>query len=387
MITSPLRIEMVLPTLEAAGMEVMAARMARAFAARGHEVGITCLEAGGALADDLVAHGCSVAVVAAPGFRSNFHAPRLESWFRRRRPDVVHAHSGVWLKTVRAARRANVPRVVHTLHGLLDYEPWYGPELKRWAARYTDRIAAVSEPLRDYLVQECRIQPHKVDVILNGVDTERFRPRSRTGALRGRLGIGDDALVVGVIARLAPVKNHRLLLEAFARVHGEIPQARLAMVGDGPLRPALEARVRDLELESTALFLGEATDVAEIHPDLDLVVLPSKAEGTSMSVLEAMASGVPVVASAVGGTPQLLDHGRCGILVPPDDVQALANALVASLRDVRQLRALAAAARARVVALYGEQAMLAAYDALYRGARVTSAAPREDLTATGQCVA
>ena len=244
--TTPLKVEMVLPTLEAAGMEVMAARMARALAHPRSRCRRDVYRGRWRPRRRPRRERLPRAVVPAPGLRSNVYAPRLEAWFRSVRPDVVHVHSGVWLKAARAARRAGARHVIHTVHGLLDREPWYGPALMRLAARHTDRIAAVSDPLRDYLVNDVRVDPSKVSVIPNGVSTERFRPQSRTGALRSALCIGDDALVIGIVARLAWVKNHALLLDAFALVRERVPNAHLVIVGDGPLRKDLEAHAREL---------------------------------------------------------------------------------------------------------------------------------------------
>jgi glycosyltransferase involved in cell wall biosynthesis len=377
---------MVLPALDAAGMEVMAASLSRALTGRGHEVGVTCLESGGVLADDLRADGYRVTLVPAPGFQANVRAPALEAWFRALQPDAVHVHSGVWLKAARAARRAGVRSVVHTLHGLLDYEPWYGPALKRWAARYTDRIVSVSEPLRDYLIHDVRVDQAKVSVILNGVNTRRFRPGPRSGAVRQPLELREGRLVIGTVARLDPVKNHLLLLEAFALVHATMPQASLVIVGDGPLREALLSRVRELGLDGDVHFFGIARDVAPIYRDFDEFVLSSRAEGTSMSVLEAMASGVSVVATAVGGTPDLLAHGDCGMLVPSEDVGALAAAMTETLQDADRRRRLAGAAREHVIRRYSEDAMLRAYEALYRVPASLPESSRDPVGASDRCV-
>jgi glycosyltransferase involved in cell wall biosynthesis len=360
-----LKIEMVLLTLEPAGMEVMTARLTCALANRGHDVGVTCIEGAGVLAEELRAAGHRVAVVPAPGLWSNLRAVRLEKRFRDLRPDVVHAHSGTWLKTVRAARGAAVPCVVYTEHGVLDREPWYRGALKRQAARYTDAVVSVSGPLREYLVHRVGVDPDKVCLIPNGVDTGRFRPGPRTGALRSRLGIADDRLVIGNVARLDAIKNHELLLDAFALLHARMPEAALVIVGDGALRDALEARISAHRLESHAHLFGPTRDVAAICRDFDLFVLSSKTEGTPMSLLEAMASGVCVVATAVGGIPDLLGGGRYGWLAPPDDRVALAEAMAVALRDRERRRSVAAAAREQIIARYSEAAMIETYEGLY----------------------
>jgi glycosyltransferase involved in cell wall biosynthesis len=382
----PLKIEMVLPSLARAGMEVMAMRLTRALAGRGYDIGVTCLESSGELADELIADGHRVTIVPAPGLWSNLRAPALEAWFGTHRVDVVHVHSGAWLKTARAARRAGVSCVVHTVHGLLDREPWHGAAQKRWAARYTNRIAAVSEPLRRHLIDDVRLDPAKVSVIPNGLDTAHFAPGAPSGIVRAALHIADGTLVLGTVARLSPVKNQRLLLDAFAIVHHRMPDAHLVIVGEGPLRAALEEQIRALGLDGVAHLFGAVSDVAPVCRELDLFVLPSIAEGTSMSILEAMSSGVCVVATAVGGTPDLLAHGRCGVLVPPNDPVALAAAMTDTLLDQDRRRRLAAAAREHAIARYSEAAMLRAYEALYHGRAPDGGETSEPLTASDVCV-
>ena len=368
---SAMRVEMVLPTLLCAGMEMMTSRLTRALAKRGHDVGITCLESGGALADELRAEGYRISIVPTPGLRTNLRAPALETWFGERQPGVVHVHSGAWLKAAHAARRAKVPRVVHTEHGLLDHEPWYSALQKRLAARHTDWIAAVSEPLRDYLIETVKVNPRKVTAIPNGIDTSRFTPGPRTGAVRSALRLPDDCLVIGTVAGLKPVKDHLLLLDAFTLVRAELPQTHLVIVGEGPLRGALEERTRALELADAVHLMGAVTDPTPIYRDLDLFVSSSKAEGTSMSILEAMASGAAVVATSVGGTPDALAHGACGLLVPPADSAALASAMVSLLRDPLERNRFGAAARARAVERYSEDAMVRTYEALYSSSSIT----------------
>jgi glycosyltransferase involved in cell wall biosynthesis len=382
----PLRIEMVLPAMEAAGMEAMTARLTRALVARGHDVGVTCIESGGVLADALRAEGFRVAVVPALGLRSILRAPLLETWLRTVAPDVVHVHSGAWLKAARAARRAGVPRVVLTVHGLIgdDCEPWYVPLLHRWAARYTDWVAPVSAPLHDYMVRRLNLDVAKLRVIPNSVNTDHFRPGPPTGALRERLRIASDRLVVGTVARLDPVKNHALLIDAFARARAVIPEATLVIIGDGPLRESLVSRARELGVEGDVHFYGVSTDVAALYRELDVFVLSSNAEGTSMSILEAMASGVCVVATSVGGTPDLLADGAGGVLVPPGQPDALLSALTGVLRDGARRRRLAEAGRARAEAQYSESDMIDAYEALYYGQARLSAG-RATLPASGRC--
>lgn len=361
----PLRVEMILPSLIAGGMEMVTARLAMRLGEAGHHVGVTCLLDTGPLAPELEAAGHRVAVVEAPGLRTNIAPTALTEWLRSQQPDVVHVHSGAWLKGVRAARLAGVPRVIFTEHGLNDHEPWFSSCLKRCGAHYTDTVVAVSEPLKEYLVHTAGIRADRVTVIANGVDTMRFNPTGPTAGVRARLGIG-GAPVVGHVARLAPVKNQPLMVDAFAEARKRVPNAHMIIVGEGSEREPIEARIAANSVEACVHLIGEARDIPEILREMDVFALPSKAEGTSMSVLEAMASGVSIVASSVGGTPDLLNHGECGRLVPPNDVSALANAFVEVLSSPTLRSTLGSAGRERAVRHYSETTVAQRYEVLYR---------------------
>jgi glycosyltransferase involved in cell wall biosynthesis len=364
-----LRIEMVIPTLDAAGMEVIVARLTRGLARHGQDVGVTCILSGGVVADELRSDGYRVSVVPAPGLRSILYPTSLADSLRRQKPTIVHVHSGAWLKAARAAHLAGVPHTVCTIHGTEGNEPWFTKARALWrlAAHYTDAIVSVSEPLVTHLHRDRGLAREKLRLIPNGVDTEIFRPRPSSGLLRARLGVGTDGVLIGNVARLAPVKDHALLLEAFAILRRHVPQATLAVVGEGPLRPDLERRIAALGLESHAHLAGLAGNMPEIYREFDLFVLSSRLEGTSVSILEAMASGVCVVATAVGGNPDLLGHGRFGALVAPDDPGALAAAMADLLRDPVRRRMLASAAREHVTRSYSEESMLQRYQQLYYG--------------------
>jgi len=283
-------------------------------------------------------------------------------------------HSGCWGQAARAARAARVGGIVHTAHGLDGKDPWHTPYFKRWAAWHTDAIVAVSHEHREYLIDVAGVPPAKVRVIPNGIDVDRFAPGPRTGALRAQLGVGERPLV-GIVARFAPVKNHALLLDAFARVvaAGD-PPADLVLIGEGDLRPALEAQADLLGIAGRVHFAGLAADPAPWYRDLDAFVLSSDSEATSISILEAMATGLPVVATAVGGTPDLLGDGA-GVLVPARDPAALGDALRVVLADAGRRRTLGEAARARAVARYAGAAMADAYESLYADVLRSRAAP------------
>jgi glycosyltransferase involved in cell wall biosynthesis len=364
---SPLRIEIVLPTLDLGGMETLTCNLAVELARRDHVVGVTCLQSeGGPLAQKLRDAGIEATLVSCPGIRSNFLSdPLLKSHFASRSPDVVHTHNGVWNKAAVAARAAKVPAVVNTLHGLSLGEPRYYDGLRWWASRYTDHIAAVSEPLRHHLIASSKVAPAKIRVLPNGIDTVCFAPGNATGGLRRRLGISGTVPLVGCVARLDPVKNHSTLISAFARVSKLCPDAHLAIIGDGPLRGELENQTRATGLSDIIHFIGEIADPVDLYRDLDLFALSSLYEGTSISILEALSSGTPVVATNVGGNYALLDSGRCGLLVPSSDPYALAGTIASILLNAPLREKLSADGRAWVTATYSLEAMVGKYERLY----------------------
>lgn len=260
---------------------------------------------------------------------------------REFRPHVVHTHTAKAGFVGRlAARLAGVPVVVHTFHGHV-FHGYFGPAktrlfiaLERLAARGSDAILTVSDRLRDELINY-RIAPaEKIRVLPLGLP---LAPLADLTAERGQLRAGSGGStaqqLVGIIGRLVPVKNHELFLAAAARVQAEMPEARFVIVGDGERRAALEALAREHGLGEAVTFTGWRSDLPAVYADLDAVVISSRNEGTPVSLIEAMAAGVPVVSTEVGGVGDLLGGGEYGRLVPPGDADALAGGILAALRE------------------------------------------------------
>jgi len=356
---------MVLPTLVRAGMEVVTSRLAVELTELGHSVEVICLEERGPLADELSAAGVAVHLVPTPGVWTNVTPRQLTERFIATKPDVVNSHSGVWLKAVRAARLARVPCVVHTVHGLMTVEPWYSPLLMWISAQFTSRVISVSDPLRSYLLDTVRLPDAKIRVVPNGIDTRIFYP-SPDVAREQVIGHPVPGLVVGCVARFDPIKNHELLLDAFAVARRSHPTAVLVLVGDGELKASLERRARQPDLQGSVVFTGDRHDTSDLYRCFDVFALTSKAEGTSMSILEAMATGCCIVATDVGGSGALLDGGAAGLLVPSGDVTALAGRLTAVLGDDGQRRRFGEIARARAVHAYSQRNMALRYLEVYR---------------------
>jgi sugar transferase (PEP-CTERM/EpsH1 system associated) len=308
-----------------------------------------------------------------PGLGLSAHA-RLFKLLRRLRPAVLHTYNLGTIEYHATAMLAGVPVRVHAEHGRDAGDPQGLNRkhnlLRRALVPVIDRYIPVSRDLDRWLQEVVGIPAAKRRLIDNGVDTERFRPAPVPGDAQEPWQ-HDDAFVIGTVGRLQDVKHHAGLIEAFALLRKMVPEQqhrlRLVLVGDGPLRARLEQQIRDAGLQDCVFLAGARSDVAPAMRSLSLFALSSIAEGTPVTMLEAMASGLPVVSTAVGGIPDLVVDGATGSLVPARDPQAMAEALAAYVRAPALARAHGAAGRERIERHYSVSAMLGAYVDLYDG--------------------
>lgn len=291
---------------------------------------------------------------------------------RRFRPHVVHTHTakaGVLGRA--AALLAGVPVVVHTYHGHVLRE-YFGRvtsavfrAVERVLARGTDGLVTVSESVKRDLVEMAIAPAQRIRVVPLGLELAPFTEPLPRGVLRAAAGFAAQAPLVGMVGRLAPVKDVPTFLRAARRVHAVRPDVRFSLVGDGPLRASLEAEAAALGLADAVCFHGWRRDLPAVYGDLDVVVNASRNEGTPVALIEALAAARPVVATAVGGTPDVLSDGAFGSLVPAQDDAALAAAVL-SVLEAPPAAARAEAARAHVLARYGVPRLLDDLSSLYR---------------------
>lgn len=292
---------------------------------------------------------------------------KLAGLIRRVAPDIVHTRNWGAIDGVVAARLAGVRKVVHGEHGREATDPTGANRRRRQIRRLLSpmihHFIAVSADLARWLVEDVGVPGGKVTHIINGVDAVKFRPLGERSASREELGLPVDKCLIGIVGRLDPVKDHATLLKAFSRLD---QTAHLVVVGDGPVRAELVGLADGLGVKDRVLFLGNRNDVPAILPALDVFVLPSIAEGISNTILEAMACGLPVVASRVGGNPELVDDAATGFLFPAGDEKELAGRLKLYLEnsDLRQEHG--RAARERIEREFSLEAMVDRYDRLYR---------------------
>ncbi len=317
-------------------------------------------------------------IVPLQDLRALFGLTRL---MRRWRPDVVHTHTAkAGLLGRVAALAAGVPIVVHTYHGhvLRGYFSPAKTALFRWLearlAGHTNALVAVSESVQQDLVALGIAHPGKIRVIPLGLELLPLAGELPRGVLRREAGIPEDAPLVGMVGRLVPIKDVPTFLRAACLVRAARPEARFALVGDGEERPALERLARELGLDGAVSFLGWRHDLAPVYGDLDLVVNASRNEGTPVALIEALAAARPVVATRVGGTPDLLGDEERGRLVAAGEPEALARAILETLSGAEAARGRAQAGRDYVLARHSSQRLVRDVDALYRELRMRKAA-------------
>lgn len=300
---------------------------------------------------------------------------RLWSLFRAWRPDVVHTRNLGTLEFQVPAWAAGVPARIHGEHGR-DRDDVDGTNprhrlLRRLYRPFVHQQIALGSELTQYLRQQVGVPLEHITPICNGVDERRFSPRGGRQSLPGSPFNDPNLFVFGTVGRLQPVKAQDDLVRAFVHLVRHQPalagRVRLVLVGDGPLRPFCHALLDEAGLTSLAWFAGERHDVPEVMRGFDAFVLPSLMEGISNTILEAMASGLPVIATDVGGNRDLVDLGVTGQLVPPADPSALAAALATLAAAPALSTAMGAAARAAVEARFSMQRMMAAYEQVYDG--------------------
>ena len=299
----------------------------------------------------------------------------LARFLRKKHYHIVHTHnSKAGFLGRLAAKWAGVPVIVHTVHGFAfhDGEPAWRQmlfrNLERLASRWCDKMVFISQPLIDWALRDGIAAGDKILKIYSGIELDHFKPVTdrEKRALKKEWGIREEAPVVGMVSKLWEGKGHTSLINAFEGLKGEIPEAVLVIVGEGYLKDQLADLVGRLGLKDSVLFTGFQMDVRRIMATFDVAVLPSFFEGMGRVILEAMAMGKPVVASSVGGIPDLVHHGRTGFLVTPGSVPALKSSLLTLIRDGNLAKEMGEEGRKRIGEEFSASRMAQSVEKLYR---------------------
>jgi glycosyltransferase involved in cell wall biosynthesis len=363
----------VVVTLERGGLERLVTDLAIEQARAGHQVAVFSLHDTRGFAPTLREAGIEVVIGHKRG-GIDFGALRaLRALVRRRQADIVHTHN--FMPNYYAAlamlglRRA--PPLVGTCHDMgtrLDERRlrlYYKASLWR-----TARVAMVGRQVHARFVEGGIVPARKADTVLNAVPLDRFAiaPTAREAARRA-LSLDADALVIGCVGRLVSLKNHALMIELMPALLQQHPRARLVLLGGGELEQTLRAQAERLGVAAQVLLTGERDQVADLLPAFDVFALPSRTEGVSIALLEGCASGLAVMATDVGGNPEIIAHDRTGLLVAADDPAGTLKALLRLLGEADLRHRLGHAARDWVRANASLDALRRRYDALYRQAR------------------
>lgn len=352
--------------LERGGAQRVIADLARGLDAARFRVEVCALWTSGPVGDELVARGIPVHVLGKrPGIDPG--APlRLRRLLAARQVDLLHAHGfsgNTW--ALPASLGGGVRARILTAHTA----PTDRVRPPRWAERLvhaaTQHLVALSEAERAELLARGYLRPERVHLIRNGVDLGRLGSEASARSARAALGLAEASPLLVHVGRLVPVKGQRDLLQAVALLRPHWPALRLLLVGDGPLRAAVEKEAAALGISDVVYFAGNRSDAPLLARAGDLFVLPSLSEGLPVSLLEAMACARPVVATAVGGIPDVVEDGVTGLLVPPRNPQALARTIARLAGSPGWAATLGAAARRRVLSRHSWEAMVAQHAALY----------------------
>lgn len=354
-----MKILQVIPNLCFGGAETMCENLTYALKNLGHQVSVVSLyDQPTPISQRMEAAGVSVTYLdKKPGLDLSM-LPKLRAIFRAERPDVVHTHLDCIKYAVPAAKLAGVKRCVHTVHSVAE------KEAEGTLQKVTNRFfyqrgwsvpVALSREVRQSIVEFYHLPAERVPVVLNGIDLSRYQPRPREAS-------GHRCNLVHV-GRMDTPKNQERLLHAFRQVQDACPGTRLTLVGDGALRPRLEALAEELGLKETVVFAGMQADVRPFLAEGDIFVLSSDYEGIPMTIIEAMAMGLPIVSTAAGGVPDLVEDQKTGLLTPCD-AQELAKALLRLTEDPSLRQTLGQAAR-EGSKRFSSESMARAYLAVY----------------------
>ena len=282
------------------------------------------------------------------------------------RVDIVqtyHFSSDIW--GVFWAHLAGVPVIISNRRDMGFWRKNHHAPAYRFINRWVKKIVTVTESVKKMVIETEGVAPSKVEVICNGVDVSVGRQPSDVRSLKEELGIKENELVVIHVANLKPVKGHRFLLRAFAEIIRQVPHVKLLLIGKDELNGSLHRLASQLDIANNVLFLGTRQDVPDLLSAADICVLPSLSEGMSNAILEYMAAGKPVVATNVGGNPELIKNGFNGFLVAVENVEELKNALLALIKDAGKRQAMGANGFTRVKQEFSMEKMVRKYEELF----------------------
>lgn len=361
-----MRVVHVVLSMDVGGLERVVLDLVREGRAAGQQLTVVCLEHPGALAPQIESLGVNVLSTGKRPGLSLRTVANLRRVLLNLRPDIIHTHQLGALAHVRAAFYGRKrPAVVHTEHGKHYAQRRRNRLLGRFGSGGADRFFCVSGDVAAE-VRNCRVAPAcRISVVPNGIDVAKFAYPKDDRNVRKELGISDDAPIIGTVGRLAEVKRQDILIRGFVEIARQFPKAHLMLVGDGPLGGQLRGLAADLGVAEKVHFAGYQAEPAAFVRAMNVFALTSRSEGMPLSVLEAWAAGVPVVASRVGGLTELIGQNSTGLLFDNGDVTGFSDSVVRLLRDGDLRQEIITAARHRVETEFDLRVMAGRYHTAY----------------------
>lgn len=361
-----MKILYIIPNLEIAGTEKHLINLISNLDSNRFEVCVCCIVKLGKLGDFFKKSGRNITCLN----RRNIYDPRIlldiYRLIKRYKFDIVHTYlfSFHYLGII-PARLCGVPIIISSRRELATWKRWYHRFLENLGNKFTDKVIACSEAAREFSLQTENLSQDKIITIYNGINLKEFYPRPRNTQILNEFGFNETDNIIGMVTKFVEVKGHKTALEAIAKVTNVYSQIKCLLVGDGHLRKETEKRMKDLKLDKNVRFVGLRDDVTQILSIIDIFISTSLSESLPNTILEAMACGLPVVATNVGGIPEIVINAETGILVPSRDPSALAKAINILLENEQLREKMGQQGRKIVEEKFNLERMIKDYENLY----------------------
>ena len=356
--------------LEIGGLEIMVVNLLKRIDRSQYRPSICCYDSLGSLSQGLPERGIGIHLLKRRPGIDYFYPFKLARYLKKSKIKILHLHNptALFYGTL-AGKIAGTPCIIYTEHGR-DFSSSFKVRIANsLLCKMVDKIVVVAECGKRYLVEHEGVDKKKIIKIYNGIDSKKFGTRQEVTLIPRELGITEDQPVIGIVARLDPIKNHACLIKAMKTVAARLPTAVLLVIGDGSLRTELENLTADLGLQNHINFLGARSDIPELLSILDVFVLTSFSEGLSLTLIEACAASKPIVATNVGGNAEIVEDERNGLLVPSDRPEALAKAILEILTDKAKARQMGEVGRKKFEKEFTLDVMVKKYEDLYESCR------------------
>lgn len=369
----PLKLMHIVLSLNTGGLEKVVINLLKGVDRDTYTPILCCLEEPGTLAPEVEQLGVKIIVLEKKRTGIDYLAvAKLASILRREGVNIIHCHgTAPQFYGALAGRIVRVPRIIYTKHDRIPCNTKSELLMRRFLARMTSKVIAVSDDAREVAVNVEKIPQEKVITIFNGIDTQKYRLNIDIIAKKLEIGVSAYDFVIGIVARLAPEKDHNMLLDAFRIVRERMNQGiKLVIVGGGDLREELENKAKLLSINDDVIFLGERHDIPELLAAFNLFALSSTTEGLSITLLEAMAAELPIVATDVGGNPEIVLNDQTGLIVPAKSPDSMAQSIMKIINNKNMAEKMGEAGREMVCANFSLEAMIQKHDEIWRHASI-----------------